>query len=302
MARIAWLESIAPRNPSAALALARERAALVEATRVRERREDQQFAIDHRPPRAPTIVPPGGTMVGPDGRPVFTAPPAPRSDGFEVNPAGGLRFIQGGPADPAVLAARSESTRRATPMPSHVQTAEGEDLTAMGTATGINQDLARMTAQIDDGTLNLGFIANNLNRAGNFVGLDSVQSRNLTSFEATLERMRNESLRLNSGVQTGGDAKRAWSELVTNLNNPGVVRQRLAEIAGLNERAVALREGLIQQRRSNYGLPELDTSRFRNPAPPGQAGTQRPMSEAEYRAAPSGTPFTAPDGSQRIKP
>lgn len=139
-----------------------------------------------------------------------------------------------------------------------------EDLDAIGTASAINSDLGRVMQQIESGALNLGFKDNWLNRGRNFAGMSNEQSRNLASFEATLERLRNESLRLNKGVQTDGDAQRAWNELLANINDPGVVMQRLAEIQQINERAVQLRQLSIDQMRANYGLEPLDSTAFQN--------------------------------------
>ena len=72
--------------------------------------------------------------------------------------------------------------------------------------------------------------------------------------------MRNDSLRLNSGVQTDGDAQRAWNELMANINDPLTVRQRLEEINGYNQTALAIKQGQIEDIRTQYGKEPIDLS------------------------------------------
>ena len=90
--------------------------------------------------------------------------------------------------------------------------------------------------------------------------MSSPESQNFATFKSTLERLRNESLRLNAGVQTDGDAQRAWAELIDNINDPKVVRAQLKRINDLNNRAVSLRQMSIDTIRQNYGMDPLDTS------------------------------------------
>lgn len=150
------------------------------------------------------------------------------------------------------------------PLPVGALKIQEENLDAIGSVSGINSDLSSFVKQIDSGALNLGVMANALGSAKNFAGLSDEQSRNLQSFKSTLEKMRNTSLLLNKGVQTDGDAQRAWNELVTNINDPQVVRQRLIEIQALNARAAKLRMAKNNVLRRNYGAQEMDYSPYLN--------------------------------------
>lgn len=254
-------------------------------------------------------------MLG--GRLPPQAPPRQPNPDYEPDGQGGLRPIRGGPADPDALARRAEATRRATTMPAGLQTQEAEDLTAIGTASGINERLSRFSTRIEnelagrgppEERLALGPVQNLVSEARNRTGASSPNSRNFSDFRAELARLRNDSLRLNAGVQTEGDAQRAWDELVTNINDPEVVRQRLREIQAINQRGIALREALVQNRRAANGLPELDTSRFRSPGPdataapqnaqPGGQGANRLQPGARVRQ--NGVEYIVqPDGSVR---
>lgn len=94
------------------------------------------------------------------------------------------------------------------------------------------------------------------------IGASTEESRNFGSFKNTLEKLRNDSLRLNKGVQTDGDAQRAWNELFDNINDKGFVQQRIGEIKRINERAVQLRKMNVDGIRSNYGHDPIDTSGY----------------------------------------
>ena len=180
-----------------------------------------------------------------------------------------------------------------------------EALDLIGTTKSINADLGAVDKQISDGTLQLGPMKNITGSVQNTLGLSTESSRNLQTFKATLEKLRNDSLRLNKGVQTEGDAQRAWNELVSNINDPKVVQQRLAEIQALNDRAAALQKMNIDVIRSNYGYEPLDTSKYEAQPPaigarPGDAA--KITGDADFNALPSGALFIGPDGKTRRKP
>lgn len=139
-----------------------------------------------------------------------------------------------------------------------------EDLEAIGTSSSIKADIDALNKQIDSGALDLGLASNVIAKGRNAVGMSNEQSRNFASFQATLEKMRNDSLRLNKGVQTEGDAVRAWNELVANINDPKVVKQRLNEISSINDRAANIRQMNIDSIRSNFGVEPMDVSGYRN--------------------------------------
>lgn len=155
----------------------------------------------------------------------------------------------------------------AKPLPVSALKMQQEGVDAIGTASGIRADLGELRMQVETGALDLGPMKNLWNKGLNWAGWSSPQSRNLQSFTATLQKLRNDSLRLNKGVQTDGDAQRAWAELIDNINDPKAVSQRLQEIDAINERAVLLHQANIDNIRNNYGLDPLDTSTQRNVQP-----------------------------------
>lgn len=123
----------------------------------------------------------------------------------------------------------------------------------------IDAELGRFDSMIASGDLELSPVANTVGGVRNAIGLSSENSRNLAEFRSTLERVRNDSLRLNNGVQTEGDAKRAWDELVSNINDPAVVRQQLRRIMSINQRARQFRQQRIDALEGGGQRPDAQT-------------------------------------------
>ncbi len=170
------------------------------------------------------------------------------------------------------------------PMPATALRMQQEELDAIGAVGSINADLAAIQQQVESGKLKLGPIENLASKGKNTLGLSTENSRNFASFKATLEKQRNESLRLNKGVQTEGDSVRAWNELMENINDPDVVKQRLTEIQKLNERAAGIRKMNVDVIRQNYGKEPMETGGYsQQPAAIGQGSgsTVAPFDDAE---------------------
>ena len=148
------------------------------------------------------------------------------------------------------------------PLPPTSLKLQNEALDIIGTASGINADLNQVEKQLETNKLKLGPVENLKSQALNAAGFSTPESRNYASFRATLEKQRNDSLRLNKGVQTEGDAQRAWNELFSNLNDKEVVKQRLQEIQKINKRGADLQKLQVDQIRANYGAQPLDYSQF----------------------------------------
>lgn len=190
------------------------------------------------------------------------------------------RMLQNGAGAAAPASATpAPAPKPAKPLPAAALKMQQESLDAISTSAGINADLGRILGQIQSGALKLGPVANAVSAGKNFAGMSDTQSQNYASFKASLEKLRNDSLRLNKGVQTDGDAQRAWNELLQNINDPGVVQQRLREIQALNERAIGLHQLNIDTIRNNYGAGPLDTSDRVNQKPAIGAGQPAPKAK-----------------------
>ncbi|WP_157672700.1 hypothetical protein [Achromobacter denitrificans] len=157
------------------------------------------------------------------------------------------------------------------PLPSTALKMQQEALEAMSLVGGINADLGAIQQQVREGKLDVGPVENIISGVRNKVGRSSENSRAYASFMSTLEKLRNDSLRLNKGVQTEGDAQRAWNELLANVNDPKLVEQRLGEVMKINQRAAELRGLANDSMRANFGHDPMDYSQYLNvPAAVGQ--------------------------------
>lgn len=196
------------------------------------------------------------------------------------------------------------------PLPPTAIKLQNDGLDIIGTANGINADMDALMGQIDTGQLNLGLMENMENTVRNKLGsgYTTEGSRNYDSFKRTLEKMRNDSLRLNKGVQTEGDAIRAWDEILANINDGQLVKERLAEVKVLNSRAADLQKLNIDNIRANYGHDPMDYTAYENrPASIG-AGSQPsgdvPLvkTQEQFDALPSGATYMEEDGKTYRKP
>ena len=148
------------------------------------------------------------------------------------------------------------------PLPIGAVKIQDEALGAIGSAGTIDKILAEKQKLIEDGKLKFGPLSNKANEGLNATGLSTDESRNYASFMSDLERMRNESLRLNMGVQTDKDAERAWNELFQNVNDTDLVKQRLSEIRSINKRGTELQRLRVDGVRSNYNVSPYDFSAY----------------------------------------
>ena len=139
---------------------------------------------------------------------------------------------------------------------------QAQELESIQTAGAINADVAALQDQIKSGEIKLGPIRNIANTARNRLGYSDQESQNFSNLKTTLEKLRNDSLRLNAGVQTEGDAIRAWNELMDGIADPGVVQTQLARIQNINDRAIKLRKMNIDAIRLNYGHEPMNVDEY----------------------------------------
>lgn len=167
-------------------------------------------------------------------------------------------------------------------MSSGVQSKEDEDIADIQSIQSVNTQIDQVLGDIESGSLELGPINNLLSRGQNLAGLSTPGSRNFAVLEATLEKLRNDSLRLNKGVQTEGDAVRAWNEITKYITDPKVVAEQLTRVKNLN--AIASRQRLqrlnIRRQRNGYDAfnpAELEMGGgLQAVAPPPQTGGIEP--------------------------
>ena len=177
--------------------------------------------------------------------------------------------------------------RTGRPMSPSVQSKEDEDIGDIQSVQSINTQIDQILTKLDPktGDLALGPINNLISQGQNLAGLSTPGSRDFAVLEATLEKMRNDSLRLNKGVQTEGDAIRAWNEITKYMTDPAVVTEQLKRVRVLNAQAAQQRLQRINIRRSRNGYGSFDPAEIgygrgvqaqTAPPPASQAGGVEP--------------------------
>jgi len=211
-------------------------------------------------------------------------------DGYVMGPGGAPVQMAGADGKPVVQPKGVGITAR--DFPAAVIKAEEDDISAIQTAKALESDtsawLQRLEGQTPQGAPNLGLAQNLGARAMNYLGIGTPETADYAELRSFATRLVNESLRLNKGVQTEGDAQRAANELLSNINDPATVKRQMGVLLGLNKRAADQRTAAFKQRRERYSLPAADLSGFAAPASPYARGTA---------AQPSGPqPGTEEDG------
>lgn len=215
----------------------------------------------------------------------------------------------------------------AAPLPTPIATKQDELLGEIDTHKGISSNLKEFENQINTGALKLDVMGNIANKIKNKLSVSDEESQNFASFQSYLNKLRNDTLSLQKGVQTEGDAMRAWDELISNINDPSVVKQRLAEISKYNDIASSQKSKRLNTLRNEYKkepLPEEATppSQFEKPTESEKAAAKldakypeekiptggkintkmaRRVTQQEYIKLPSGAQYLDPMGNVRTK-
>lgn len=140
--------------------------------------------------------------------------------------------------------------------------AEDKDFTALDLSDGINDDVGTYIDLIKNKEMSLNLFDVPMDKFRTSVGLADEDVQNRANFDAFLNKLRNDTLRLNKGTQTEGDAERALLEIVANKTDEKTVIARLQEIQRINERAIKNRRRAINRRRKNEGVDTFDFSTY----------------------------------------
>lgn len=203
-----------------------------------------------------------GQPIG-DGYAAYQAPKdAPRPQYMQTN-QGLMALGNDGKATPvlgpdggvltgAVNASGGKQQATALPMAA-LKTVQGYQ-ESNNSVEGINTQLQGYLDQIAQKKLSFGPLLNRMHESQNWWGSSNEQSRAYAAFRSGVQRMVNESLRLNKGVQTEGDAQRAMNELFANINDTEIVKEKLQELININQEAIARRNTLINDVYGNFGV------------------------------------------------
>lgn len=166
---------------------------------------------------------------------------------------------------------------------------QNEAVEDIGLLGGLNSDIGSLVGDIESGKLEFGPASNLYNAGKNMLGIGDEKSRKFDDFKTKMEKMRNDSLRLNKGVQTEGDAVRAWNEIFKNINDTELVKERLKQVSASNERAALLKQNSVDIIRKNYGADDLEAP-YQQPSVFGNRQPQSTPQQAAPQTAPQNTP------------
>ncbi len=151
---------------------------------------------------------------------------------------------------------------------------------ALGGTEVLGSIIAKNRERLDNGTLQIGPLQSLIGTVRTGLGVAGDSDVALNEWNSDLTKIVNESLRLNKGVQTEGDAQRAANELM-NARDARTVRAALARLEGFNNQAIQLQRQKQNLINSNYGrtstLGDPPVASPRGPGLPaaGAAGAQR---------------------------
>jgi hypothetical protein len=148
-------------------------------------------------------------------------------------------------------------------LPASLQKSEDADYEAIDTAVNLNSSLDPVIKKLGgfgdtgkDATLNLGALQNAAYSFKNYFGKSTPESLAYSQLQETKIRIINDSLRLNKGTQTEGDAQRAASEVEAAWakNDTEGTRRALVRLYKINETAVKNKQSQIARRRRSQGV------------------------------------------------
>ena len=123
---------------------------------------------------------------------------------------------------------------------------------AMAAAQNVSSMIKKHSQRMADGSLVVGPVDSIAAQFRTRLGMSNANDVNLNEYRADLTKIVNESLRLNSGVQTEGDAQRAANELM-DANDPATAARALRRLQEYNSRAIELQKRKMDLVRRNYG-------------------------------------------------
>lgn len=136
---------------------------------------------------------------------------------------------------------------------------------ALAAASGVTAMIRKHTQRMVDGQLDIGPVTAGIGRLRTAAGIAKPNDVNLTELRADMTRIVNETLRLNKGVQTEGDAQRATQELMS-ANDSATMARALKRLAEINKRAIELQQRRKQIIYGNYGRAEQPAAQPARPS------------------------------------
>jgi hypothetical protein len=198
-------------------------------------------------------------------------------------------------------AKRDEEIARSKPLPSYLAKDEEADYGTATAATNLASDANNFINRIKSGEIKFGLKDRATIRARQLVGSEDPDVLAREDYDKFLKVLTNESLRLNKGTQTEGDAVRAAKELESS-ESPQAAAAAMRRLVDINVRRTQNAADDVLRRRKNANFPEperaIEVPKF-DVQIIDNADYQRFLKNPKF---PSGTVFIDPEGQRRTKP
>jgi len=198
-------------------------------------------------------------------------------------------------------AKRDEEIARTKPLPSYLAKDEEADYGTATAATNLASDANNFINRIKSGDIKFGLKDRASIRARQIVGSNDPDVLAREDYDKFLKVLTNESLRLNKGTQTEGDAVRAAKELESS-ESPQAAAAAMRRLVEINVRRTQNAADDVLRRRKNANFPEperaIEVPKF-DVQIIDNADYQRFLRNPKF---PSGTVFVDPEGQRRTKP
>jgi hypothetical protein len=192
-------------------------------------------------------------------------------------------------------------TAKNKPLPSYLAKDEEADYGTATAATNLASDANNFIGRIKSGDIKFGLKDKASIRARQLVGSQDPDVLAREDYDKFLKVLTNESLRLNKGTQTEGDAVRAAKELESS-ESPAAAAAAMRRLVEINVRRTQNASDDVLRRRKNANFPEperaIEVPKF-DVQIIDNADYQRFLRNPKF---PSGTAFIDPEGQRRTKP
>jgi hypothetical protein len=195
---------------------------------------------------------------------------------------------------------RQEEIAKTKPLPSYLAKEEETDYGTATAATNLASDANNFINRIKSGEIKFGLKDKASIRTRQAFGSQDPDVLAREDYDKFLKVLTNESLRLNKGTQTEGDAVRAAKELESS-ESPQAAAAAMRRLVEINVRRTqnASDDVLRRRRNANFPAPErgIDVPKF-DVQIIDNADYQRFLKNPKF---PSGTPYIDPEGQRRTK-
>ena len=196
---------------------------------------------------------------------------------------------------------RKAEAARNKPLPSYLAKDEEADYGTATAATNLASDANNFIGRIKSGEIKFGLKDRASIRTRQAFGSNDPDVLAREDYDKFLKVLTNESLRLNKGTQTEGDAVRAAKELESS-ESPAAAAAAMRRLVEINVRRTQNAADDVLRRRKNANFPDperpIEVPKF-DVQIIDNADYQRFLKNPKF---PSGTAFIDPEGQRRTKP